>query len=102
MVQIVDIVVAGSRTLLRFHHGTNRVLHALLDQVVRGDGKRRQATINAILLKSVPIVELFLQILNLQIHDYLNGRSHVLEHLEPTNFLQLRLLLLQNLIRDLV
>ena len=102
MVQIVDIVVAGSRTLLSLHHGTYRIFHALLDQIVWGDRQRRQTTVNTILLKPVPIVKLFLEILNLQIHNYLYRSPNVFKHLEPTDFLKFWFLLLQNLIRDLV
>ena len=78
VVQIIDIVVAWPGTFLGLHHRTYRILHALLNQIIGGNGQRGETAINAILFKPVPIVKLFLQVLNLQIHNYLDRCSHIL------------------------
>lgn len=78
----------GSTCLLRLHHCLYSVLHALLNQVGRGDGHGGDAALTAltIALKLVPIVELFLEVLNLEVHDDLDRGADVLEHLEPAHF----------------
>ena len=92
------------RALLGFHHCLDSVLHTLLDEVVglNGHGRNAHLAALAVLLKHVPVVELLLQVFDLQVHYDLDRSTYVLQHLEPADFLELELLVFEDVVGDLV
>ena len=79
-VHMIDSIDSGPWAFLCLHHGLDRILHALLDQISRGHGHGRYAVITtlAILFKQVPIVKLLLKVFNFQIHDNLYRSANIL------------------------